>query len=74
MFKIITAGLLLATALAVFYLGQIALIVVAGISFGLVLGEVVDAVGKGIEIGARKGGEGRVESRVKSRELRGDEK
>jgi hypothetical protein len=70
MFKIITAGLLLTTALAVFFLGQIALIVVAGISFGLVLGEIVDAVGKGVMTGARKGAEGR----VKSRELRGDEK
>lgn len=70
MFKIVTAGLLLATALAVFYLGQIALVVVAGISFGLVLGEIVDAVGKGLLAGARKGGEGR----VKSRELRSDER
>lgn len=59
MFKIITAGLLLTTALAVFFLGQIAVIVVAGISFGLVLGEVVDAVGKDMLAGARKGGKGR---------------
>ncbi|WP_322489419.1 hypothetical protein [Chloroflexus sp.] len=70
MFKIVTAGLLLATALAVFFLGQLALIVVAGISFGLVLGEIVDAVGKGVMTSARKGGEGR----VKGRELRSDER
>lgn len=70
MFKIVTAGLLLATALAVFFLGQIALITVFGIAAGLVLGEIVDAVGKGVQLSARKG----AESRVKSRELRGDEK
>ena len=63
MFKIITAGLLLVTALAVFFLGEIAVIVVAGIAFGLVLGEIVDAVGKGVLTGARKGGERRVKSR-----------
>ena len=66
MFKIITAGLLLTTALAVFFLGQIAVIVVAGISFGLVLGEIVDVGGKDMLAGTRNGG--------KVREARGEER
>jgi hypothetical protein len=72
MFKIITAGLLLTTALAVFFVGQIAVIVVAGIAFGLVLGEIVDAVGKDLLAGARKGGEGRGGKGREAREGRGE--
>jgi len=63
MFKGFIAGLILTVALAVYFLGQIAVIVAAGIAFGLVLGEIVDALGK---LSARKGGEG--QSRVKSRD------
>lgn len=45
MFKGFIAGVILAVSLAVFFLGQIAVIAVAGIALGLVLGEVVDALG-----------------------------
>jgi hypothetical protein len=63
-FKGFMAGVILAVGLAVFYLGQVAVIAVAGIALGLVLGEVVDALGTAAK-GTRPSGE----SRVKSRDL-----
>jgi hypothetical protein len=68
MFKILTAALILTVALAVYFLGQIALIVVGGIAVGLVLGEFVDAIGKDVLAGTRKGGIG--QGRGKGREQR----
>jgi len=66
MFKAFIAGVILTVALAVHFLGVIAVIVVAGIAFGMVLGEIVDALGT-MSDGARKRGEGH--SRVKSRDV-----
>ncbi|NNJ13739.1 hypothetical protein EKD04_025780 [Chloroflexales bacterium ZM16-3] len=55
MFKILIAILILTVALAVSFLGQIAVVVVGGIAFGLVLAEVVDMLGKDILAPARTG-------------------
>ncbi|NNJ13694.1 hypothetical protein EKD04_025545 [Chloroflexales bacterium ZM16-3] len=70
MFKILIAILILTVALAVSFLGQIAVVVVGGIAFGLVLAEVVDMLGKDILAPARKGsiGQGRGKGREQGRE------
>ncbi|MEI7614891.1 MAG: hypothetical protein WCK63_18475 [Betaproteobacteria bacterium] len=68
MYKILTAALITAVALAVFFLGQVALIVVGGIATGLVLGEVVDLLGMDI-LATRKGSSGSTgQTRSKGRE------
>lgn len=61
MFKPFIALVLVAVAAGVWYFGTVAVVAVVGLSLGLVMAEVVDAMGKD--------GAGRARKGVKSRDL-----